>query len=82
MPAIVGILEPLDAARMTLYKLFEVQDRAAEEFDFPPKKQKMLSARLRIEIIPCNKGMGLEQSVKFGNIVTAVQPGSPPGAAA
>ena len=67
---------------MTLYKLFEIQDRVAEEFDFPPEKQKALSARLRIEIIPRNKGMGLEQPVKFGNIVTEVQPGSPPGAAA
>jgi hypothetical protein len=37
---------------------------------------------LRVEIIPRNKGMGLEQPVKFGNIVTEVQPGSPPGAAA
>ena len=82
LPAIVGILKPLDAARMTLYKLFEVQDRVAEKFDFPPEKQKAFSARLRVEIIPCNKGMALEQPMKFGNIVTEVQPGSPPGAAA
>jgi hypothetical protein len=60
LSAIVGILKPLDAARMTLDKLFEVQDRVVEEFDFSPEKQKALSARLRVEIIPRNKGMGLE----------------------
>lgn len=72
MPAIVGMLKPLDAARMTLYKLFEIQDRVVEEFDFPSEKQNALSARLRIKIIPRNEEMGLEQPVKFGNIVTEV----------
>jgi hypothetical protein len=82
LSAIVGILKPLDAVRMTLYKFFEVQDRVVEEFHLPPEKQEALTARLRVEIVPRNEGMGLEQPVKIGNIVTEIQPGSPPGAAA